>query len=203
VTIDVLNNDSDKDGDNLTIVDVSSANKGHVRVSNGKIVYTPNSGFVGHDNFTYTVTDGKQSFATATVAVSVTAPPVISNGNIVTLTNKHFHANLTDIWGKAKTSLYTGSKTQWKLIASGNDTYKLKNVKSGRYLDGDSHGVDTTYHSTSHGTDWKFQQDSSGAYFLFNADYHKYLDANGKYTSVAWDPGHTEADDLWIVKSVH
>ncbi len=40
------------------------------------VVYTPNHGFVGHDRFTYRVTDGRgQVSSTATVFITVNAPP--------------------------------------------------------------------------------------------------------------------------------
>ena len=45
---------------------------GTATVENGKIVYTPNSGFTGTDTFTYIVSDGKGETATATVTVTVT-----------------------------------------------------------------------------------------------------------------------------------
>jgi subtilisin family serine protease len=72
VTIDVLANDSDEDGDTLTIKSVGEASNGTVEVHDGKIEYKPNSGFEGRDVFEYTLTDGKAE-TTAKVEVRVEA----------------------------------------------------------------------------------------------------------------------------------
>ena len=70
VFIDVLANDTDPDGDALTVASVSQPASGTV-VNNGDFVtYTPAAGFQGEESFTYTVSDGSDS-ATATVTVTV------------------------------------------------------------------------------------------------------------------------------------
>jgi len=78
ITIDLVSNDSDIDGDMLTVtsVDNTSAN-GNMIVNNGNgtITYTPASGFSGNDNFSYTVSDGNGNDDTATVMVTVTPAP--------------------------------------------------------------------------------------------------------------------------------
>lgn len=73
VIIDVLVNDGDPNGDALLITIDGPPNNGKASVENGKIVYTPNAGFVGTDSFTYIVSDGKGGTATAKVTVQVTA----------------------------------------------------------------------------------------------------------------------------------
>jgi len=71
VKIDVLANDTDPDGDRLSVDSVSEPRNG-TAVNNGRdIVYTPDPDFNGTDSFTYTVTDGNGGTATATVAVAV------------------------------------------------------------------------------------------------------------------------------------
>ncbi|WGZ93833.1 MAG: IPTL-CTERM sorting domain-containing protein [Candidatus Thiothrix putei] len=72
ITVDVLANDSDADGDKLTVSAVTSGENGTVVLQDGKPMYTPNAGFSGTDSFTYTVSDGKDT-ASATVTVTVTA----------------------------------------------------------------------------------------------------------------------------------
>lgn len=69
----LLRNDSDPDGDTLSITDVTiaSANGGIVGFRNGAIVYTPPAGFVGTVSFTYTLADGTGNTATGTVTVKV------------------------------------------------------------------------------------------------------------------------------------
>ena len=71
VTIAVLANDSDADGDALTLVSVSSPAHGTAAISGTSIVYTPARNFVGNDQFNYLITDGRGGTATATVVVSV------------------------------------------------------------------------------------------------------------------------------------
>jgi hypothetical protein len=75
VTIDVLANDSDPDGDPLTIQSVTAPSLGAATISGGRIVYTPAAGVVGTDNFTYTISDGRGGTATANVTVTITPPP--------------------------------------------------------------------------------------------------------------------------------
>lgn len=73
VSIDVLANDSDADGDALSIASVSQASNGDTDIAAGEITYTPASGFSGTDSFTYTIEDGNGATAVATVTVTVTA----------------------------------------------------------------------------------------------------------------------------------
>jgi gliding motility-associated-like protein len=76
VTIAVLDNDSDVDGDGLVVISTSSPENGSVVINDdGTITYTPNENFDGTDTFTYTVSDGNGGTATATVTVSVVGGP--------------------------------------------------------------------------------------------------------------------------------
>lgn len=72
VTIDVLDGDSDIDGDVLTISEVTGGSSGTTEIVDGEVVYTPNADANGEDTFTYTVTDGELT-DTATVTVTVNA----------------------------------------------------------------------------------------------------------------------------------
>ena len=75
VTISVLGNDSDPDGDTLTVVEASAPTHGTARLTDtGEVVYTPEPDFHGTDRFTYVVGDG--SGLTARAAVDVTVRPV-------------------------------------------------------------------------------------------------------------------------------
>ncbi len=73
VTINVTANDSDADGDTLTVTILTQPTNGTATVSNGQIVYTPNAGFTGTDSFTYRVSDGKGGEGTGTVTVVTSA----------------------------------------------------------------------------------------------------------------------------------
>ena len=75
VTIAVLANDSDPDGDTLTVAGVSEPAHGTaVLTETGAVRYTPEPNFNGTDRFTYVVGDG--SGLTAQAAVDVTVRPV-------------------------------------------------------------------------------------------------------------------------------
>jgi uncharacterized protein (DUF2141 family) len=69
----LLANDSDPDGDALSVVSASatSTNGGAVVLGGGAVAYTPLAGFTGVDRFAYTVSDGHGGSATANVEVLV------------------------------------------------------------------------------------------------------------------------------------
>ncbi|WP_235848039.1 Ig-like domain-containing protein [Mycolicibacterium holsaticum] len=77
--VNVLGNDTDVDGDDLSVTDVGIANNGTVTLTDGVITYTPNVDFVGTDTFTYTIADGNDGVATATVRVTVNNPAVVND----------------------------------------------------------------------------------------------------------------------------
>ena len=90
VAVDVLANDSDLNGDTLTITSSNSptVNGGTATINNNDtpadpsddtIIYTPASGFTGSDTFTYTIVDGNGGTATATVSVAVNNTPPVAN----------------------------------------------------------------------------------------------------------------------------
>ncbi|MGB5050118.1 MAG: Ig-like domain-containing protein, partial [Caldilineaceae bacterium] len=75
VNINVLANDTDPNGDTLSVSAVGFASNGTAAVSSAQIVYTPTTDFIGTDTFTYTVSDGGLS-DNATVTVTVHAGPI-------------------------------------------------------------------------------------------------------------------------------
>ncbi len=77
----LLANDSDADGDPLTITSVSNAAHGTVSLNNqtGVITFTPTSGYIGPASFDYTISDGRNGVATAGVSVTVGQSDTTSN----------------------------------------------------------------------------------------------------------------------------
>nr|WP_246441644.1 VCBS domain-containing protein [Xanthobacter tagetidis] len=69
---DLLANDSDVDGDTLTLVSVGGAVGGSVSLDAGQITFTPYTDFNGAASFAYMIADGKGGFDSATVAVTFT-----------------------------------------------------------------------------------------------------------------------------------
>ncbi|RMH82996.1 peptidase M11 [Pseudomonas sp. AOB-7] len=73
VTINVLGNDSDPDGDAIKVVAFDQGSKGSVTLnSNGTLTYSPAKSFKSGDQFRYTISDGKLS-ASATVYIGLQA----------------------------------------------------------------------------------------------------------------------------------
>ncbi|GAA3349181.1 hypothetical protein GCM10020358_70350 [Amorphoplanes nipponensis] len=77
-TVTVTGNDSDPDGDALTVAAVGPAGHGTATVTAGVVGYTPANGYTGADTFTYTVADGRGGTATATVSVTVGGPAPVT-----------------------------------------------------------------------------------------------------------------------------
>ncbi|MEM8514010.1 VCBS repeat-containing protein, partial [Massilia sp. MP_M2] len=72
----VLTNDSDPDGDALTVDTVPVQGPVHgvlVLNSDGSFTYTPNPNYNGSDSFTYRVTDADGAVTSATVSLTITA----------------------------------------------------------------------------------------------------------------------------------
>ena len=77
----MLSNDSDPNGDSITIQSVTQPSHGTATINAAKtaVTYAAHPLFIGATTFTYTVTDGKNT-ATATVTVTIGStfsPPVI------------------------------------------------------------------------------------------------------------------------------
>ncbi len=74
VTVNVLANDTDPDGDTLTVIDHTDPTHGTVTLNtDGSFTYTPTTWFAGIDTFTYTIRDPAGATDTATVTITVTA----------------------------------------------------------------------------------------------------------------------------------
>jgi hypothetical protein len=82
LSIPVVANDADLDGDALAVVSVSAPANGSAAVNAGQVTYTPAANFAGIDTFTYTIADGNGGSATASITVTVTAvddAPVVAD----------------------------------------------------------------------------------------------------------------------------
>jgi hypothetical protein len=124
VLIAVLDNDSDPDGDSLTVESVTPSRNGTVSIHGRKVRYEPEPGFGGMDTFTYTVSDGNGGTATATVTVAVATendPPLAGDDSASTTedtpTSIRVLANDTDPDGDAlqiesNSQPYSGTATQ-------------------------------------------------------------------------------------------
>ncbi|MEB6646841.1 Ig-like domain-containing protein [Enterobacter kobei] len=120
VTIDVFANDKFSNGDKA-ITGKTNGAYGTVSISNGQVIYTPTSGYVGTDTFTYTVTSGgKTETATVTLTLVNDAPQVglaktASTAEDTTLTNgENLLTGASDLNGDALTvKSFTVGNTTW------------------------------------------------------------------------------------------
>jgi hypothetical protein len=74
VLVAVLANDTDPDGDTLSVESVADPPNGAAVVEGDAVRYTPDPGFTGTDAFTYVAADGEGGTDGATVTVNVNAP---------------------------------------------------------------------------------------------------------------------------------
>ncbi len=157
VSIDVVANDSDADGDALGVVTVTAPAHGSAVASGGTIVYTPVAGFSGSDAFTYTISDGRGGSAGASVSVSVGARPnqapaanddvaTTAFGQAVTIA---VLANDVDADGDALTLVSVGAPAHGSASIAGQTiVYRPAPGYSGAdsftYVVGDGHGGTAT-----------------------------------------------------------
>ncbi len=161
VLIPVRTNDTDANGDTLTITSViQSVNGGTVTISAGAVRYVPRSNFNGTDTFTYTISDGKGGSATGTVTVTVSAvndvPVAVSDTIEVTANTTNtlsLVTNDTDIDGDALTVSSVTAATPSTLgtvsrnATTGAVSFVAKNVAGNAtftYTISDGHGGTAT-----------------------------------------------------------
>jgi uncharacterized repeat protein (TIGR01451 family) len=83
VSVPALVNDTDPDGDSLSITAISPTN-GTATFTSTNVVFTPASNFVGTATISYTISDGNGGSGSALITVSVTNRPPAANGQSVT-----------------------------------------------------------------------------------------------------------------------
>jgi VCBS repeat-containing protein len=67
----LLSNDSDIDGDALTVSSTGNPSRGSLTRYSNRVVYAPPFNYTGTVTFTYTISDGRGGTATATVTITV------------------------------------------------------------------------------------------------------------------------------------
>ncbi|CAB1063265.1 T1SS secreted agglutinin RTX, partial [Olavius sp. associated proteobacterium Delta 1] len=122
VTVNVLANDSDVDGDGLSVVAVTDPAKGTAAINeDSSVSYTPEADFFGSDSFTYTISDGELT-ATGTVTVSMSA--VNDAPADITLSNNSINENLPP-------GTLVGTFTSTDADAGDSHTYSLASTGAG------------------------------------------------------------------------
>jgi Ca2+-binding RTX toxin-like protein len=67
----LLANDTDANGDSLSLTGVSNPVNGSVTFSNGNVIFTPSTNFTGNASFDYSISDGFGGTSSALVSVAV------------------------------------------------------------------------------------------------------------------------------------
>jgi Ca2+-binding RTX toxin-like protein len=127
----LLANDTDANGDSLSLTGVSNTVNGSVTFSNSNVIFTPSTNFTGNASFNYSISDGKGGTASGLVNVSV--GPVVgtvqngTNGND-TLTGNAGNDSLNGdngndslIGNAGNDTLIGGNGTDFLLGSAGND----------------------------------------------------------------------------------
>lgn len=123
---------TDADLDPLVYADTTQPTNGTVVVNpDGTYTYTPDSGYVGPDSFTYTANDGTDDSNVATVNIDVTAveeentAPVASDSNEVLLEDTVFNSSVSATDGEGDPLVYDDvtQPTNGSLIMNPDGSY--------------------------------------------------------------------------------
>ncbi|WP_328797741.1 tandem-95 repeat protein [Marinomonas vulgaris] len=150
ITIDVLDNDTDVDGDDLTITAATvPAEQGTVAIVDGQLEFTPAENFNGEATISYTISDGEES-SSAEVAVTVDAvndAPVLSVIQDVTITTDDVTDEVNSVSGNGYT---LSAYEKYEGIVDGNVVGTPTNLTTITGGNHDGIGVDAI---TTNGTD--------------------------------------------------
>jgi hypothetical protein len=129
----LLANDTDANGDSLSLTGVSNAVNGSVTFSNGNVIFTPSTNFTGNASFNYSISDGKGGTSSANVSVAVGGIQIGGNGND-TLTGTAGNDSLNGgngndslIGNAGNDTLIGGNGTDFLVGSAGNDLLKGDN----------------------------------------------------------------------------
>ena len=121
-------NDTDADGDALTVTAVGLPSGGTVALAAGTVTFTPTPNLTGTASFQYTVSDGART-ATGTVAVTITPvpdAPIAGNDSAITpedtplvLTAAALLANDADVDGPSMSVAAVGAATNGTVALAG------------------------------------------------------------------------------------
>ena len=154
----VLGNDVDPDGDPLTATLVSGPAHGTLTFNpDGSFVYTPDADYSGPDSFTYTVSDGDQTSAPATVTLTVNPvdDPPTAAANTYSLGEDHTFSVPASGGLLANDTDLDPSSTLTAILVTGpaHGTLTLNPDGSFTYVpDANFNGVDTFTYQVSDGT---------------------------------------------------
>jgi VCBS repeat-containing protein len=155
ITLDaaaLLQNDTDADGDTLTLASVQDATGGTVTLVDGQVIFSPTENFNGQATFTYTVSDGNGGTDTATVTLNITAvndaPSVIADVEVTVDEDSSVIVdllqNVIDVDGDTLTITGTPTAEHGTLVQNADGTYTYT-------PDADYNGSDAITYTVSDG----------------------------------------------------
>ncbi|HJQ31529.1 MAG TPA: tandem-95 repeat protein [Pyrinomonadaceae bacterium] len=138
VTVSVLANDSDVDGDTLSVTGAGGASQGSVTFNASGVTYTPNANANGSDSFSYTVSDGHGGTANATVNVTINAvndapsnPSTPGTVTIPELAAYTFTATASDVDGDTLTFSLVGAPAGASITSTGQFSWTPTEAQGG------------------------------------------------------------------------
>ena len=140
---DLLVNDSDVDGDDLTIISVQDAVNGSVSlIGNGNMVFVPITSYSGVASFAYTISDGNGGENTAVVELTVNALSNIPTSGDDNLTGTTSNDN---IYALAGDDIIEGGLGNDNLYgAQGSDTYYYSSGDGNDFIDDEDGSTTST-----------------------------------------------------------
>ncbi len=149
VTLSVLANDSDADGDTLSLTATTTPGHGTLSQSGNTLIYQPAANYNGDDAFGYTLSDGFGGTAAAQVYLTITAvndPPLATNDSATVNTGKSVDiavlANDKDVEAAALQLISVSTASKGSVIRVGDLL---------RYTAGTRTGTDTLSYQVSDG----------------------------------------------------
>src|SRR4028119_463802 len=123
----LLANDTDANGDILSLTGVSNPVNGSVTFSNGNVIFTPSTNFTGNASFDYSISDGQGGTSSANVSVAVGGTQtggsdndsLIGNAGNDTLIGRNGNDSL--IGNAGNDALIGGNGTDFLVGSAGND----------------------------------------------------------------------------------
>jgi Ca2+-binding RTX toxin-like protein len=123
----LLANDTDANGDSLSLTGVSNPVNGSVTFSNSNVIFTPSTNFTGNASFNYSISDGFGGTSSANVSVAVGGTQTGGSGND-TLTGTAGNDSLNGrngndslIGNAGNDTLIGGNGTDFLVGSAGND----------------------------------------------------------------------------------
>lgn len=125
VTLDVIANASDSDGDILSVSEYTQTTNGTISLNElNQLVYTPNTNYFGMDSFTYTISDGNGGTVTQTVNLTINSVNDVPTATLASATVEENSSIVIDVLASAS-DIENDTLTIDSYTQAGNGTITL------------------------------------------------------------------------------